>query len=355
MSLGIARKTGGQEPLTVAISGPAGDSERLLGFGTHVFGGALSADVVLPMHDAPEIFSITRAVGESVFALKVLCADVLVDGMEVTPLHKQADLTRVRIASAGHSFDVQIVAAPRVSLKERIGASTSGLRSSVNKMEMGGTLNTMAGSGQSYLRDVWQRNPQGVAALLLAGTLVVLASLAPASFGSSMGSTPRALPVLPHLQPIPTQNILVEEVRRRAQAADLLPQVTVTALPDGSTVVLSGAITSTENVRLAEILINLRGRLRAPLVLDSSVAFAPPEDRHGIAGIVLVPQKAVVVESGDLVAAGETLPTGWRVIAIDEIFVELIREGVVQKIPVAAQELRRTLSPPAATNPAARP
>jgi hypothetical protein len=355
MSAGIARKTTGQEPLTVVISGPAGESERVLGPGTHVFGGALSADIVLPSHDEPEIFAITRASGDARFSLKVIAEQVIVDDIPLPAGHKLSELTHVKIESSDHIFDIRIVLPPKVSLKQRIGSSTAGLRSSLDKIEMGDKLTTMTGSGQGFVMDVWRRNPQAVTALLLAGLLVVVASVVPISLGGAMVNTARTLPTLPHLQPITSQTLLVEELRRRAQAADLVPQITVAPSPDGHTVTLAGSISSSENVRLTEIVTNLRGRIRPPLAMDSTVSFAPPEDRHGIAGIVLSPQKAVTVETGDLIGVGETLPTGWRVVSIDEFFVELMRDGMSQKIPVAGQELRRMLPSTTSAAPAARP
>jgi hypothetical protein len=355
MSTGIVKKSTGQEPLTVAISGPAGDIERLLAPGTHVFGGALSADVVLPTHNSAEIFAVTRAAGDGSFSVKILTEGVIVNGMLVPSGHKLMDLTSVKIESSAHNFDIHIVLPPKVSLKDRIGSSTSGLRSGIGNMEMGGKLNSLTESGQGYLQDLWKRNPQAVIALMLAVGLVFIASVTPVSFGGAMIGSSRPLPVLPHLQPITTQNMLLEELRRRAQAAELIPQITISPSVDGHTVALSGAINSNENVRLAEIIANLRGRLRAPLTIDSAVSFAPPEDRHGIAGIVLTPQKAVAVETGDLISIGETLPTGWRVVSIDEAYVELMRDGLSQKIPVAGQELRRTLPAPATAHSTNRP
>jgi hypothetical protein len=332
--------------LTVTVSGPTGSSERSLGVGTHVFGGSLASDVVIVGLAAPELFSITRQNNQAAFDLRIMTEGVTVDDKPLVKGETIIGIKSARIAHEAFLFTMgDINPSEPTTFAEQLAHNARKMRSSLGVAGSNPKLQLASGSISQKFNQAWTTNPQAIGALGVAVLLAGLALVAPrnlssngANFSSSVAAT---VPM------IDTTSNLATEIRAKLRSADLSH---VVSLEEGNNqVTLSGSVNQAENLRLRDVLGGFQGRIKTPLTLRNAVAYARPDGDHLVAGILLSPQKAVVTDTGQLVAVDETLPSGWRVVSISDSRVEITKDGLAQLINLPANPVSTSVrsAPPA--------
>ncbi|MGL4635517.1 MAG: SctD/MshK family protein [Beijerinckiaceae bacterium] len=324
-------------PVGIRVPGRAAKILRELPAGSHSFGGSLTSDVVVAGLPPVEAFMLKVAADLQSFELMALVPGILVNGQVLGPDSSSDKLHNAHVQLGDFVFEVGRSTDAGGGQPRGVRDLRSRRRAAVADVAL--RTKTLKPSLSKGLTSDRRRLAVASIAFAIAGFFGVYGAATrlshPEKELAAAGASPVQASAPNHRAPAEVS----ANLERQLRAADLLPSIKISK--NAASVFISGTVNAQENLRLREVLASVNSQMQGGSPIENRVVFASAEAEPMIGGIVFGEKRYVIARTGERIAEGEVLPSGWRVDLIRRSEVDLARDGIKQTFSLPLNSIRR--------------